>query len=186
MAVSMMTGCGKEDSADPTPTVAPTEAASATDTPAPTSAPVAEALPDAKYYFSFDDATGLSPRMNTSTGSTVDERVYEVDEEFQFTNGVKGNALWLDGNFGAKVTGIEPLNTDTYTISFWVWAARFSTYGTTLQFGNGMAVGTTEHWLSFTTPDAGVTYPQLWNRNAELGIWPNPSYEDSVCYGRKS
>jgi len=49
-----------------------------------------------------------------------------------------------------------------------------------------MAVGTTEHWLSFTTPDAGVTYPQLWNRNAALSIWPNPSYEAEKCYGRKS
>ena len=32
-------------------------------------------------------------------------------------------------------------------------------------------------WLSFTTPDAGTTYPQLWNRNAAVGTWPNPSYE---------
>ena len=200
MAVSMMAGCGKEEKTpDPTPTTAPTATtaptekpadptAAPTEAPAPTTAPVAEALPEAVYYFPMEDATGLSARQNVNdaTLTTVDERVFPVESEFMFTNGVKGNGLWLDGNFGAKVTGIEPINTDTYTLSFWVWAARFSTYGTTLQFGNGMAQGATEHWLSFTTPDAGTPYPQLWNRNAALNIWPNPSYEDSKCYGRKS
>ena len=201
MAVSMMAGCGdKTQTTDPTPTTAPTEApanpteepaaptAEPTEAPAPTEAPVVtgEALPEAKYYFPMEDATGLSARMKTSEGTTMDERVYAVDNELMFTNGVKGNALWLDGNFGAQVDGIEPINTDTYTLSFWVWAARFSTYGTTLQFGNGMAQGTTEHWISFTTPDNGTTYPQLWNRNAALNVWPNPSYEAEKCYGRKS
>ena len=202
MAVSMMAGCGdKNQTTDPTPTTAPTATSAPTEAPAdptaapteaptaaPTEAPAGETLPEAKYYFPMEDATGLSARQNVNDANltTVDERVFPVESEFTFTNGVKGNALWLDGTFGAKVTGIEPINTDTYTLSFWVWAARFSTYGTTLQFGNGMAVGTTEHWLSFTTPDNGTTYPQLWNRNAALNIWPNPSYEAEKCYGRKS
>jgi len=194
MAVSMMAGCGSETTAEPTtaPTEAPanpTEAPAAdpTEAPKPTEAPApaGETLPEAKYYFPMEDATGLSAREK-GTGSTMDERVPAVDKELMFTNGVKGNALWLDGNFGAQVDGIEPINTDTYTLSFWVWAARFSTYGTTLQFGNGMAEGATEHWLSFTTPDNGTTYPQLWNRNAAVGTWPNPSFEAEKCYGRKS
>lgn len=193
MAVSMFAGCGSDATVEPTTaptaTTAPTEAADPTAAPtaAPTEAPVvtAEELPEPVYYFGMEDATGLSARKNTS-GTTMDERVYLVEDELQFTNGVKGNALWLDGNYGAQIDAMEPINTDTYTLSFWVWCARFSTYGTTVQFGNGMAVGTTEHWLSFTTPDAGVTYPYLWNRNAALSIWPNPSYETETCYGRKS
>ena len=196
MAVSMMAGCGKSDTTDTTPTTAPTEApvadpteapvADPTEAPAPTEAPVVtgEALPEPVYYVPMEDATGLSAR-DKGTGSTMDERVPASDKELIFTNGVKGNALWLDGNFGAQVDAIEPINTDTYTLSFWVWCARFATYSTTLQFGNGMAVGTTEHWISFTTPDAGTTYPQLWNRNAAVGTWPNPSYETEKNYARK-
>ena len=195
MAVSMMAGCGdKGQTTDPTPTTAPTQAADPTKAPEPTAeptaapteapAPAGEALPEPVYYIGMEDATGLSAREK-GEGSTMDERVPASDKELMFTNGVKGNALWLDGNYGAQVDAIEPINTDTYTLSFWVWCARFATYSTTLQFGNGMAVGTTEHWLSFTTPDAGTTYPQLWNRNAALNIWPNPSYEAEKCYARK-
>ena len=153
MAVSMMAmaGCGSDKTTDPTPTPTqtadPTKAPTAAPTAAPTEVPVAagEALPEAKYYFSFDgDATGIEPRknVNDSTLTTLAERVYAVDETFMFTNGVKNQALWLDGNFGAQVTGISALNSDTYTLSFWVWASRLSNYGTTLQFGSGMAQGT--------------------------------------------
>ena len=191
LAVSMMAGCGNGDTTDPTPTTAPTQATEPTTAPEPTkapeptAAPAGETLPEPVYYIPMEDATGLSAREK-GTGSTMDERVPAVDKELMFTNGVKGNALWLDGNYGAQVDAIEPINTDTYTLSFWVWCARFATYSTTLQFGNGMAVGTTEHWLSFTTPDAGTTYPQLWNRNAAVGTWPNPSYETEKNYARKT
>ncbi len=196
MAVSMMAGCGdKGQTTDPTPTTAPTQAADPTKAPEPTAeptaapteapAPAGEALPEPVYYIGMEDATGLSARAQ-GTGSTMDERVPASDKELMFTNGVKGNALWLDGTYGAQVDAIEPINTDTYTLSFWVWCSRFATYSTTLQFGNGMAVGTTEHWLSFTTPDAGTTYPQLWNRNAAVGTWPNPSYEAEKNYARKT
>ncbi len=196
MVVTMLTGCGEENvessatpTSAPTATEAPTAAPTAEPTAAPTAEPtvVAEPIPDPVYYFSFDDATGLSPRanVNDSTLTTVDERVYVVDEEFAFTNGVKGNCLWLDGSFGAKVETIKPVNSDTYTISFWTWASRLSNYGTTLQFGNGMAVGDTEHWLSFTTLDNTSTYPLIWNRDASTGTWPAPVYEDGAIYGRK-
>ncbi len=193
MAVSMMAGCGNGGDAEPT--TAPTEApanpteAPADPTAAPTEAPAvtAEALPDPVYYFPFDDATGLSPRQN-GAGSTMDERVYAAEGvEFAFTNGVKGNALWLDGTFGAQVDGVEPLNKETYTISFWTWASRLSNYSTTLQFGNGMAVGATEHWLSFTTLDAANSYPCIWSRwQPETGnVQPFPYYEEGTVLGRK-
>ncbi len=194
MAVSMMAGCGSETTADPTE--APTATTAPTEAPEPTAAPTAEpteapavtgeALPEAVYYFPFDDATGLSPRMN-GAGTNMDERVYPVEEEFIFTNGVKGNCLWLDGTFGAQVDGIEPLNKETYTISFWTWAARRSNYATTLQFGNGMATGATEHWLSFTSLDAANSWPCIWSRwQPETGnVQPFPYYEEGTVYGMK-
>ena len=197
MVVTMLVGCGGEETpssstpaSDPVVTEAPAADPTAAPAADPTAAPAgdvtAEAIPDPVYYFSFDDATGLSARMNTS-GSTMDERVYPVDNQFQFTNGVKGNCLWLDGNFGAQVDGIEPLNKETYTISFWSWASRLSNYSTTLQFGNGMATGTTEHWLSFTTLDAATAYPCIWSRwQPETGnVQPFPYYDDDGVYGRK-
>ena len=196
MVVTMLVGCGGEEtpsstpSSDPVvteaPAAEPTAAPAADPTAAPAGEVTAEAIPDPVYYFSFDDATGLSARKNTS-GSTMDERVYAVEDQFQFTNGVKGNCLWLDGNFGAQVDGIEPLNKETYTISFWTWASRLSNYSTTLQFGNGMATGTTEHWLSFTTLDASNSYPCIWSRwQPETGnVQPFPYYEEGAVYGRK-
>ena len=135
MAVSMMAGCGAKDQTDPTPTTAPTQATEPTTAPEPTkapdptkapeptAAPAGETLPDPVYYIPMEDATGLSAREK-GTGSTMDERVPAVDKELMFTNGVKGNALWLDGNFGAQVDAIEPINTDTY-ITFFIFFVKF-------------------------------------------------------------
>ncbi len=178
MALTMFAACGKGGNETPTPT--PT----ATPTAEPT--PAGEALPEAKYYFSFDGtADGLvaKERNTSATLTTMAERVYTVDKTFNFTNGVKGQCLWLDGTFGAQIETLKPLESDTYTISFWMNANRLATNGTVLQFGSGMAQGVTEHWVSFTSTDAKTTFPGVWNKDLATStyIW-NP-YEEGKIYG---
>ena len=53
---------------------------------------------------------------------------------FRYGEGPVGKALFLDGTYGIDL-GIEPTNTDAWTVSFWLNASRLSDYGPTLQIG---------------------------------------------------
>ena len=117
MAVSVFAGCKGNDAEQPDPTKAPVT--DVTETPDPTEAPVGEPVPEAKYYFPFEDTTGVTLKVNDFTGSTADTRVVDTEKTMYFTNGVKGQCAWFDGTYGAELD-VEPLDSDTWTISFWV------------------------------------------------------------------
>lgn len=190
MAVGMFAGCGGGETTEPTPT--PTEAAQPTTEPtteptaAPTEAPVGETLPEAKYYFPFEDATGVTLKVNDFTGLTTDTRVIDTDKTLYFTNGVKGQCAWFDGTYGAELD-VEPLDSDTWTISFWVNAQRYSTYGAVVQMGSDLySENASAKWLNITrTEFDGVTFPTFWSRDEAQNIWPWFNYATDVEAGKK-
>lgn len=183
MMTAMLTGCGGgNETPTPTPTAKPTEAP----TPTPTEVPVGEELPEAKYYFPFEDATGVTVKVNDFTGTTADTRILDTEKQLNFTNGVKGQCAWFDGTYGAELD-VEPLDSDTWTISFWVNAQRFSTYGAVLTVGSDFySENASAKWLNITrTEFDGMTFPTFWSRDEAQNIWPWFNYAADTEAGRK-
>ena len=79
-------------------------------------------VPKADYSYSFNGKlndsvvvtrAGDEGRFNSGTYPEMSEDVFPL-----FTEGVEGDALYLDGSYGVALQGVEPLN-ESYTISFW-------------------------------------------------------------------
>ena len=130
MVVTLFAGCKKETTPDTgndtqqvtdTPTPAPTKAEA---TPEPTQAPkpAGEALPEAKYYFSFDQAdvtSKIQPSIKDSASTPIVQPA--PDKEVVLIDGVKGQALYCNGAYGYKIPEVNGVG-ETYSISFWVYA----------------------------------------------------------------
>lgn len=81
--------------------------------------------------------------------------------------GVSGNALHLDGTYGVKLTDLEKIDLDAYTISFWVYSTKTVDYAPVVQFGSNMTsvpmLGDTTWMKFFFTPENEDTirFPQV-------------------------
>lgn len=112
------------------------------------------------------------------------------DVAFRYGEGPVGKAIFLDGSYGLDL-GLQPTNTDAYTISFWVDASRLSDYGPTLQLGynigrNDQAANVT--WMNVTQTNWNPKYfPTVWSRNVASGCWPwmAPFAEDGAMIGKR-
>lgn len=141
-----------------------------------------------KYQYGFDgelggaqtavrvgDTDGL-PTGGVNTIPTVDSSITA-----QYTEGVNGKAIFLDGSYGlildAKNVG------ESYSIAFWVKPERFSDYGPIIQIGKDLLEADGKcSWLNITkTSWVGDATPIIWSRSLqadnELGlgagtVWP--------------
>jgi len=188
MAVGAFAACKGDGGNTPDPTKAPVEDVTGepTKAPDPTKAPEGETVPEAKYYFPFEDTTGLTVKVNDFTGETADTRVVDTEKTMFFTNGVKGQCAWFDGTYGAELD-VEPLDSDTWTMSFWVNAQRYSTYGAVITMGSDFySEGTGAKWLNITRSEFdGVTFPTFWSRNEAEDIWPWFNYATDTEAGKR-
>lgn len=201
MVMGMMTGCGNADPAGgsaegsaPESSVESSAEESAPESsaeesvvesssevveePAGPALAEAEALPDAFAHITFDgDDEGYSAVVQAekaadsiNDGGTYD--VVPVNATFGYSAGPVGQALYLDGSFGLNL-GLEPTNTDAYTVSFWTNADRLSTFGPTLTMGYDMGkaadAGNDVTWLNVTQSEWGENsakiFPIAWSRN---------------------
>lgn len=207
MVAALFAGCkGGEET--PSTTTEPVET-----TTAPvetTTAPVVNAADGIDYtplyYWSFDDATGLTAveQVTKAADSINDGATYDIGEsahEILLTEtGVVGNALYLDGTYGVKLDVADLNITDgSYTISFWLNATRLSTYGPTLQIGRNMGdtgdLATDPDtyrcvtWLNFTQAEWGTSsaklFPVYWNRNSDYAVWPWGACYDDAVHGKQ-
>ncbi len=182
MVATFAVGCGSNDQAEApaeTPAEEPAAEEPAAEEPAveETEEVAAGEIPqDYKYYFSFDEANnGVHVAIQDTTATPI---VQVTDDEPTYVNGVKGNAVYLDGTKGIKldVNGVG----ETYTVSYWLYATRFANYMPTLQYGPDMHGDATggQHYLNFTrsewNPD-GPSFPCVWayDQNADGSPWPN-------------
>lgn len=166
----------------------------------------AEALPEALYHFAMDGTDeGIltmiqSEDVGRNTGATygvVESSTY-VDKDgaeqpivIQYADGPVGKCTYIDGNFGLKLP-VEALNTNEYTISFWLNADRLSNYGPTLQLGSDMGMADSDaavKWINVTQSEWGTgnckIFPVVWNRNSETGVWPWVYAADDSIHGKK-
>jgi hypothetical protein len=179
MATTMLAGCGNSDSTDTTATEANSE--SEADTTATDDGTVeGEALPEAVYYFSFDaadDSDDIKVVNQDTTASSAAARLTTTDDEKTYIPGVKGDAIYTNGVNGYKLTNVNGVG-ETYTVSFWMYATRFSNYMPAVQFGPDVygdadATGY-EHWMNITRAEAGkddaATFPYIWTQDVANGI----------------
>ena len=213
LSASLLVGCGgkddKETNANDKTPVEDTTGGDTTgdDTPA---GPVvedvtAEALPETPFaHITFDgEDEGYYPvtQVTKAADSVNDGATYDiapVDVPMGYAAGPVGNALYLDGSFGVNL-GIEPTNTDQYTVSFWMNATRLSTYGATLQIGHNMGkaadVGNNVTWFNVTQSEWGADsakiFPIVWSRNEAsdaadgTDCWPWMYAFDDQIHGKK-
>lgn len=147
-------------------------------------------VPKADYSYSFNgkltDAvvvtrTGDEGHYNDGTYPEPSEDVFPL-----FTEGVEGDALYLDGSYGVALQGVEPLN-ESYTISFWFRADELFDWSPFLMIGSHlMDVGGSQSYLSInrkTTEEGEQVLPifntidAVLNNSCEI----RPSMEHKRC-----
>lgn len=147
-------------------------------------------VPKADYSYSFNgklnDAVvvtraGDVGRFNDGTYPEPSEDVFPL-----FTEGVEGDALYLDGSYGVALQGVEPLN-ESYTISFWFRADELLDWSPFLMIGSHlMDVGGSQSYLSVnrkTTEEGEQVVPifntidAVLNNSCEI----RPSMEQKRC-----
>jgi hypothetical protein len=191
MAATLLAGCGNSDSTDTEASSEPaTEATSEAETEADTSAAEPEAeetgsveaeeLPEAVYYYSFDaadDSDSIHAVKQDTLQETSAEKLTLTDGEKTYISGVKGDALYVNGNTGYKLTDVNGVG-DTYTVSFWVYSTRYADYMPAIQFGPDVYGDNTgcANWVNITTTtfsdDAVSAFPTIWSRNETDDTWP--------------
>lgn len=206
MVLSMFAGCGGETT-EPTetePEVVETEPEVVETEPEviETEPVVAEDLPEAKYYWSFEDATGITAvtQVEKAADSINDGATYDIgpsDRQILFSNGPVGQCLYLDGKYGVQLNDLASIDTDAYTISFWMNADRLSTYGPVVQMGRNMGDSAdpatdsyrTCTWVNFTKTEWGTSsadiFPVVWNRNSDTTVWPWVYAADDAVHGKR-
>lgn len=197
LLVSLFTGCtdgpdGETGSPGPSQTVSPSPVQSESPGPSQSELPTEppgpvepEELPEALYHWDFESAEGLLAVAQTgkaagspNTGGVFD--LVSTDQPILAANGVVGKCLYLNGKYGVKLATLQALSGGAYTVSFWVNAARLSTFGPVVQLGRSIGKADTGPetvaWLNFTTVDPSwmdgeSVFPVVWNCNTEKGVW---------------
>lgn len=207
MTATLFAGCkDKEEPAANTETPA-TEAASteeaapAEEGTAPTLADPEE-LPEAFAHITFDGEdegyTTVTQTENVGENDGATFGVEPTEGTVLYAAGPVGQAAYLDGSFGLDL-GLEPTNTDAYTVSFWVNADRLSTFGPTLTMGYDIGkasdAGNDVTWMNVTQSEWGADsakiFPIVWSRNEAsdsadgIDCWPWMYSFDNEIHGKR-
>ncbi len=185
MTATALTACGNNDgdsgssgtdqTLESSPESTPEATPETTPEPSKEEPAQAEELPAPKYYYSFDKADGTAGITPAKKG---DGTIDPVEKEVVFIPGVKGEAAYIDGTYGLKLSEVNGVG-DTYSLSYWMYANRNANYMPTTQYGpdvHGDATGG-QHYLNITWADWSGTseFPCVWSydQNAEGSPWPN-------------
>jgi hypothetical protein len=147
-------------------------------------------VPAADYSYSFDGKldnavavtrSGDEGGFNTGTYPEYAEAVQPL-----FTDGMEGDALYLDGTYGVELLGVENL-ADSYTISFWMKAEQLCDWSPFLVIGSNLLdVDGTQNYLSLnkkSTEEGEAVVPVF---NTVNCVYDNsceirPSSENKQC-----
>lgn len=147
-------------------------------------------VPKADFSFSFNGKLG-DAAVVTRTGDVgrFNDGTYPVqttDILPLFTEGVEGDAIYLDGSYGIELLGVDVL-ADSYTISFWFRADELRDWSPFLLIGSHLLdVGDSQSFLSFNkkTTEEGTQVVPIFNTiDAVFGnsCEIRPSMEDKRC-----
>lgn len=147
-------------------------------------------VPKADYSFSFNGKLSDAVVV-TRTGDVggFNEGTYPeqtTDILPLFTEGVEGDAIYLDGSYGVELLGVDAL-ADSYTISFWFRADELRDWSPFLVIGSHLLdVGESQSFLSInkkTTEEGTQVVPVFNTIDAPIGYSceVRPSMEDKRC-----
>lgn len=147
-------------------------------------------VPKADYSYSFNGKLG-DAAVVTREGDVdrFNEGTYPeqtTDVLPLFTEGMEGDAVYLDGSYGVELLGMEAL-ADSYTIAFWFRADELRDWSPFLLIGSHlMDVGGSQSFLSFNkkTTEEGTQVVPIFNTiDAPSGnsCEVRPSMEDKRC-----
>ena len=148
-------------------------------------------VPAADYAYSFDKKLGNAKvvvRQGDYAGYNAEGAYPEeaVEKSPLFTDGVEGEALYLDGSYGVELTDIVPLS-DSYTIAFWFKAEELYDWSPFLVIGSHMMNDNPEqNYICFnkkTSEDGEAVVPIFNTINAVYGnsCEVRPSLEEKKC-----
>lgn len=141
-------------------------------------------VPKADFSFSFNGKLNDAVVVTRSEGGTYPE--FTEDVYPLFTEGIEGDALYLDGSYGVELSGVEALN-ESYTISFWFRADEMFDWSPFLMIGSHlMDVGGSQSYLSFnkkTTEEGEEVVPIFNTIDAQLNnsCEVRPSMDQKKC-----
>lgn len=147
-------------------------------------------VPKADFSYSFNGKLG-DAAVVTRTGDVggFNEGTYPVQAEDVlplFTEGMEGDAIYLDGSYGVQLLGVDAL-ADSYTISFWFRADELRDWSPFLLIGSHLLeVGERQSFLSFnkkTTEEGTQVVPVFNTIDGPTGYSceVRPSMEDKRC-----
>lgn len=147
-------------------------------------------VPKADYSYSFNGKLG-DAAVVTREGDIdhFNEGTYPeqtTDVLPLFTEGMEGDAIYLDGSYGVELLGVDALS-DSYTISFWFRADELRDWSPFLLIGSHLLeVGESQSFLSFNkkTTEEGTQVVPIFNTiDAPTGnsCEIRPSMEDKRC-----
>lgn len=208
MIGSMLTGCGNND----TPKESQKESQSSeskqeSSEQGEASAPAEvtpEEIPAPFAHLTFDgDDEGytLVKQANKADDSINDGGTYDIVASGAtpvYADGAVGKALFLDSTYGVNLN-LQPTNTDTYSVSYWINAKFFFNFGPTLQIGYNIGraadAGNNVTWINVTQTDWGAEnaklFPTIWSRNEAsdsqdgTDCWPWMSAWDDSVHGKE-
>ena len=148
-------------------------------------------VPAADYAYSFDkklSGAKVVARQGDYAGHNSDGTYPEAVAEKSplFTEGIEGEALYLDGSYGVELTDIAPLS-DSYTIAFWFKAEELRDWSPFLLIGSHLMNDDTEqNYICFnkkTSEDGEEVVPIFNTINAvyENSCEVRPSFEEKKC-----
>lgn len=147
-------------------------------------------VPKADFSYSFNGKLGDAAvvtregdigRFNDGTYPEQTQDVLPL-----FTEGIEGEAIYLDGSYGVELLGMDALS-DSYTIAFWFRADELRDWSPFLLIGSHLLdVGGKQSFLSFNkkTTEEGTQVVPIFNTiDAVTGnsCEIRPSMEDKRC-----
>ncbi len=147
-------------------------------------------VPKADYSYSFNGKLGDAAVVTREgdidhfNDGTYPEQTTDVLP--LFTEGMEGDAIYLDGSYGVELLGVDALS-DSYTISFWFRADELRDWSPFLLIGSHLLdVGESQSFLSFNkkTTEEGTQVVPIFNTiDAPTGnsCEIRPSMEDKRC-----
>lgn len=147
-------------------------------------------VPAADYAYSFDrEVRGARIVTRPEENGEYCDGAYPVENTEKtplFTEGIEGEAVYLDGSYGIELCDMKPL-AESYTISFWMRAEEIYDWSPFLVIGSNLLdADVSQNYISFnkkTSEDSQDVVPIFNTINAYCGnsCEVRPSLEEKDC-----